>query len=277
MIKFLENEQELYEVAKIHTDSIKNTYVGIYDQEWLDSLNYEDYDKFWKREWLRGDNEVILMKENDEVVGFAMIIFSVDKAGSAVLDRLHVRRDMHHRGIGRKLISAAAGFVWNMGINSMQIVVIGGNDRAEDLYRAVGAKYMESDIREHRGRQIVRNKFVWDDLEKIADKSIYRQLDYNYEQLYPVLEGEFILFGAGDYCDAFMDTFPDAVPKKIFDNDPKKWGILKGGVAVEKPSKVDNIIIAAGYYSEIEKQLEELGCQNIVHYYPWHRYGQRGK
>lgn len=272
-IKFLENEQELYEVARLHTDSIKNTYVGISEQEWLDSLNYEDSYKFWKRQWLRSDNEVILMKEGDEVVGFAMIIFFSVRAGIGLLDRLHVRKDMQHRGIGKRLIAASAGFLWNMGFDSLEVGVIEGNVRAEMVYKALGAELM----RTYMLNGLLRKRYIWNNLEELADKSVYKRLEYDYEQLYPVLECEFMLFGAGEYCDAFMDTFPDAVPKKIFDNDPQKWGMLKGGIVVEEPSKADNIIIATGYYSEIEKQMKELGCQNIVHYYPWHRYGQRGK
>ena len=180
---------------------------------------------------------------------------------------------MQHRGIGRKLISAAAGFLWNMGFDSLQVGVIEGNVRAEALYKALGAELM----RTYMKSGALRKRYIWYNLEELADKSVYKQFNYEYERIYSVLENEFILFGTEGYSDAFMKAFPDAVPQRIFDNDSQKWGMLKFGVKIEKPSKAENIIIAAEYHDEAEKQLKELGCQNIVQYYPWHCYDQRGK
>ena len=237
MIKFCENEHELCEIAKIHTDSIKQTYIGILDQEYLDSLSYEEYHQTWKSEWKRIDKEIIIAVEDGEVIGFSMVLFSSDKKGCGYLLRLHVKKAMQGRGIGKKLLSASAGCLWNMGIYSMQIGVIGGNDRAEAVYRSLGAKYIRSYVNDSGNMKVQHKRFIWYDISELADKTFYREWNYNYDykKIYRILDDKFILFGTGDYCEVFRKEFPDAIPQKIFDNDSKKWGTLKNGVEIEAP------------------------------------------
>ncbi len=278
-LRFLESRQELGVINKIHIDNILKTYVGIFPMEYLNSFNYaENYVK-WEQFHNRGDREIILAKLNDEVIGFAAVNF-YETFGCGLLDRLHVRSDMQHGGVGRRLISAAAGLLYNMGIGSMQIDVIDGNFRAETLYRQLGAQEIYSYIEARSNVRIVHKRLIWNDLEKIADRSIDNHFDYKDDDFKKILEQQFSLFGVGEYCDIFMRTFPEYRPERLFDNNPKSWRKRKQGFLIEEPQKIlhtENIIITTGYYEPVKKQIEEIGCKSIVPYYPWHTYSKIGE
>lgn len=266
MIRFYEHESEIIEVAKIHVDNQKATYVGILEQTYLDSLTYEHELANWRKWVKRSDRELLLYMENGAVLGFAGVRFYEREVGSGMLSYLHVRSDMQHKGIGRALIAASAGLLYNMGIPSMYIDVIDGNNRAESLYSSLGAVACENLNKD------LHKRYRWKDVNVIADTSIAPRKKYVYENLIESLQGEFVLFGAGEYCDVFMKQFPKNIPVKIFDNDVKKHGTYKNGCCIEAPQTVENVIVASCYYDEIEQQLDGLNCQNVIPYYPWHNY-----
>lgn len=56
MIKICDNEKELIEVAKLHVDNQKISYVGMVDQDELDKLNYKDNIDKW-RKWQKREIE----------------------------------------------------------------------------------------------------------------------------------------------------------------------------------------------------------------------------
>ena len=266
MIKFCECEKEILEVAKIHVDSQRDTYVGILPQKQLDSLSYDKTMEKWQTWVRRKDRELLLYMVDGKVAGFAGVRFYEKEPGCGMLSYLHVRKDMQHKGIGRALISACAGLLYNMGMKSMQISVVEGNHRAESLYRSYGAEFMPHLSYENRKR------YVWKDISSIADFSVTPRYSYDYESLKTMLGKEVVLFGAGLYCECFRQQFPECRPVKIFDNDPDKHGTYQGECIIQAPQTANNVVIALSFYDEVEHQLEELQCQNIVRFYPWHNY-----
>ena len=268
MIKFYEYEDELVEVAKIHVDNQRETYAGRLSQSYLESLSYEKVLEEW-REWVRRkDRELLLYMVDDAVAGFASVRFFEKSPGCGMLSYLHVRKDMQHRGIGKYLISACAGLLYNMGIKSMQVTVIEGNHRAESLYRLYGAEFMPQLTHDYHKR------YGWKDISNIADLSILPRYSYDYESIKTVRGKEIILFGAGKYSECFIKQFPECVPIKIFDNDSHKHGTYQNGCKIEAPQRANNVVIAFSFYDEIESQLKNLQCQNIVRFYPWHDYNK---
>lgn len=268
MIKFYEYEHELVEVAKIHVDNQRDTYVGILSQSYLDSLSYDKILEEW-REWVRRkDRELLLYMADGKVAGFASVRFFEKMPGCGMLSYLHVRKDMQHKGIGKALLSASAGLLYNMGIKSMQVTVIEGNNRAESLYRLYGAKFMPHLTYDYHKR------YGWEDISAIADLSVVPRYSYDYESIKTVLGKEVVLFGAGKYGECFIQQFPECVPVKIFDNDSDKHGTYQNGCKIGEPQMANNVVIAFSHYDEIERQLKELQCQNIVCFYPWYDYSK---
>lgn len=55
MIGFYESKEDLLEIAKIHIENQKNTYRGILEDEYLDSLNIKDALLQWESFCKKGD------------------------------------------------------------------------------------------------------------------------------------------------------------------------------------------------------------------------------
>lgn len=272
MIKYWDDVRQLYEISKIHTDNRRRTYRGILDEKYLELINYEYTYEKWKKYVEKGDRDVILYEIDGEIAGFASMKF-YRRPNCGYLNNLHVREDMQHKGIGRALISAVASILKDMGIKSMEVCVVDGNSRAEELYCSLGAVLKKSFMTAWSGYPVHIKCLVWDDIDSISVYALPPRGDYQYDDIKKVLGKPFYLFGDGKFCDRFLQQFPQYVPEAIFDNNESKWGSYRNEILIDKPHRCDNVIITSCAYAEIEKQLMGIGCSNIVKFYPWHIYG----
>ena len=79
-----------------------------------------------------------------------------------------------------------------------------------------------------------------------------------------------VLFGAGNMCKQYMRCYgKDYPPLFTCDNNPDLWGTEAYGLEVKSPQELleipenTGIFICNMYYREIEKQLQDMGVQNI--------------
>ena len=100
------------------------------------------------------------------------------------------------------------------------------------------------------------------------------QLGVNYLAILDAITKPYIIFGVGNFYNCFYSNLGYQYPPTlIFDNNHKILGKTINNVKISAPYKTDlPIVIAASKYQEIEKQLWDIGCTNILHYYPWHKY-----
>ena len=80
-----------------------------------------------------------------------------------------------------------------------------------------------------------------------------------------------VLFGAGNMCRAYMKCYGQKYPPLFTcDNNKKLWNKNFCGLEVKSPDSLKNIsedcaiFICNVYYSEIEKQLREIGLKNPI-------------
>lgn len=271
VIKICDNSQ-LYEVAVLHTDVRKETYKGILRDEYLDTLNYSYVYNKWVKFKEKDDREILIYEENGEILGFIAFTFRNIKTGYSEILNLHVKKEARHKGVGKSLIAAVAGCLEKNGIKSLQVCVVDGNYNAEGFYKSLGAQEICKFTELWGDWNVPQKRLIWENTFEIADRSAEDFVAFDYKDLTNVLKKNFILFGAGEYCDEFLKIFPDYKPQKIYDNNPEKWGSYKSGILIEKPEKNNNIIITSCFYSEIKKQLVEMNCENILEFYPWHDY-----
>ena len=91
---------------------------------------------------------------------------------------------------------------------------------------------------------------------------------YDYDSLYSFLKTDFVLFGAGNYCEAFMEYLGDIyMPKYIFDNNEKIQGSSINGIQIIKAKKTDYKVILTSSDVIIRNQLKGLGYRDcdMVH------------
>lgn len=79
-----------------------------------------------------------------------------------------------------------------------------------------------------------------------------------------------VLFGAGNMCRNYMKCYGEKYPPLFTcDNNKKLWGTSCNGLEVKPPEALKEIpencgvFICNVYYQEIEKQLQEIGINNI--------------
>lgn len=80
----------------------------------------------------------------------------------------------------------------------------------------------------------------------------------------------FYLFGAGCKGQHFIKRFAGKhIPEKILDNAEVKWGKTVEGIPVDSPECLkssDCVIVAGSYYTDIIKQLKNMGVNNYYIY-----------
>ena len=127
---------------------------------------------------------------------------------------------------------------------------------------------------ELRQNKLYNHFYYWIKNDEIAISDNRKVLTTNSEKqydLYLPFSGlnykKIVLFGAGKYCDYFLDKYGDRyVPEFIIDNNEQIWGTFKRKIEIKSPSVISNIdyenyriIITVAKYEEIINQLKELG------------------
>jgi GNAT superfamily N-acetyltransferase len=152
-------------IARLHAESWRSAYRGMYRDEYLDGPLLEDRMGVW-RERLAAppDNQYLLLAgEGDALLGFACSYGNEDKRWGTLLDNLHVRRDQHRHGIGRRLLSASALWSRERYPDALfHLWVLDGNANARRFYEHLGAQPEESDTHEPPGGgSVLVWRYVW--------------------------------------------------------------------------------------------------------------------
>lgn len=84
---------------------------------------------------------------------------------------------------------------------------------------------------------------------------------------------KFVLFGAGNMCRNYMKCYGEQYPPLFTcDNNEKLWGTQFCGLEVKSPEALRDlpsdcvVLICNIYYQEIERQLRDMGIENIEYF-----------
>lgn len=103
-------------------------------------------------------------------LGYVRGLPSPDVLGAFWLESLYLKEAARGKGLGRKLIFYMGDQVRRQGYNQMVIDVFAGNDRAEEIYRHLGAKLINDNFTEDINLFPVHAKLLlWDDLDIFAE------------------------------------------------------------------------------------------------------------
>jgi GNAT superfamily N-acetyltransferase len=154
-------------VAALHADSWRRHYRGVYADEYLDGAVEEERLSVWSERFAHPspDTSTVLAEIDGALVGFAHVIFDVDPVFGALLDNLHVGRDVQRRGIGAELMKRAAHEVAAARPNSqLYLWVLEPNAQAQAFYRSIGGH--EADRKPETppgGGSVTIIRYVWPD------------------------------------------------------------------------------------------------------------------
>jgi ribosomal protein S18 acetylase RimI-like enzyme len=138
------NVDDAKEVARIHTDSWKETYKGIVPQDFLDSLDVNKRAENWARGIQEEPSLIRLVAIfQNEVVGFVCGLNNRDNNNSSIQGELwaiYVDPRKCNRGIGKNLFSEFISKIKERNIHTIAVWVLEDNQNARKFYEKMGGK-----------------------------------------------------------------------------------------------------------------------------------------
>lgn len=159
-------------IARLHAESWRIAYRGIFRDEFLDGDVFADRSAVWRRRLSAPEkNQLVLVAEaQGELCGFVCAYGNEDSEYGTFIDNLHVRADRKRSGIGKRLMQAVA--IWsrqNYPDSGIYLSVLEPNIPARRFYEALGATNAESRLWEPPGGgEVVDLRYTWSAPDSLA-------------------------------------------------------------------------------------------------------------
>ncbi len=162
-------------IARVHVDSWRTTYRGIAPDDYLASLSYEEREDMWSRALTNPDNPSFVYVAEDEqegIVGFAMggPTRPEDDVYKGELYAIYLLQAYQRQGMGRRLISAVAERLTEMGIHSMLLWCVVGNPSCM-FYEALGGQEVRRQDFELGGVTLTEIGYGWTDIGALTERT----------------------------------------------------------------------------------------------------------
>ena len=135
------------DVAHLHADSWRAHYRGAYSDTFLDGDVVDDRVAFWTERLASEDEDrfTLVARSRERLVGFAHTVLGADPEWGALLENLHVARQTHRRGVGRRLMGdTAAELLERSSSEGLHLWVLEQNRAAQAFYEALGGTHVGS-------------------------------------------------------------------------------------------------------------------------------------
>ena len=155
-------------IARVHVESWRTTYRGIFPQGLLDRLSIEDRARLWNDLLANPPARSVTIvgcDETGQVVGFAS--GGEERTGrlghDGELQAIYLLEGAQKRGLGTLLIRRFAWELRTLGFNSMAVWVLARNP-ARKFYEALGAREIAQQQIERGGESYTEIAYGWSDL-----------------------------------------------------------------------------------------------------------------
>jgi ribosomal protein S18 acetylase RimI-like enzyme len=156
-------------IARLHAESWRAHYRDILPDAYLDGEALDERLAFWRRalaEPEAGDLTIVAIADNG-LAGFIAVVRGGEPGFGAVIENLHVRPDHCGRGLGRRLLGAAAERLRAAGVTSACLRVFDANRAAIRFYERLGARPDQHGIDAFAGADAPDTRYVWHDLAEL--------------------------------------------------------------------------------------------------------------
>jgi ribosomal protein S18 acetylase RimI-like enzyme len=167
------NMDDVQAVARLHADSWRIAYRGIFQDDFLDGDVFANRNDVWhQRLSSPPKNQLVLLAEKaGEPIGFVCAYGNEDPVFGTFIDNLHVRADNKRQGIGRKLLRSVA--TWsreNYPEAGVYLSVLEPNLPARRFYESLGAiNYESRNWEPPGGGQVVDLRYIWPGSQILLD------------------------------------------------------------------------------------------------------------
>jgi ribosomal protein S18 acetylase RimI-like enzyme len=160
-------------IAKVHIDTMRTTYQGIYPADFLSSLSYGKAGHTWETVYLSPkSHDAVYVAEDDskKIVGF--VIYGKDRDNDTVYKGevigVYMLRSMQRRGIGKQLMLAAVKDLKSRGFASMIVWVLADNP-SRGFYERLGGEHVQTREITVGGKRFQEYGYGWKNLDSLAD------------------------------------------------------------------------------------------------------------
>jgi len=161
-------------IAKVHIESWKETYEGIINQEYLDSLKIEDRLGLWERglsQIPQQSTVFVAVNPDNEVVGFAS--FGKERTGNFLADgelyAIYIQKKYQRGKLGLKLLQEGVGQLLEQGYTSMLVWVLEENN-SRKFYESLHPIKAGIEVDKIAGKDHVELAYMWDDLQALNQR-----------------------------------------------------------------------------------------------------------
>lgn len=157
------------QIARLHADSWRRTYRGMFSDDFLDHEADADRLLVWEQKLKSpADNQAVFVAASEGIVqGFICLYANDDPRWGALIDNLHVQHDAKRQGLGSRLMEQAFHWLQNKYTDSPAYLwVMANNLAARRFYEKLGAENAgEIDKPNPVGGGSARNcRYVWPEL-----------------------------------------------------------------------------------------------------------------
>ncbi|MGI9510505.1 MAG: GNAT family N-acetyltransferase [Geminicoccaceae bacterium] len=157
-------QSEFPALAALQIRSWRNVYRGILADDYLDNEIEQDLGDRWAALQPSGD-DLVLVADQDGIVGFVTVWCKPHP----YIDNLHVEPGGRSRGIGRRLMQAAADRLIQNGYDRVSLYVAAQNRRAAAFYRNLGGRFGDIErLHQEHGGDVEAIEVVWEGLAGLA-------------------------------------------------------------------------------------------------------------
>lgn len=156
-------------IAKVHADSWKTTYQGIFPNEILENITYEKREKQWENIFQKESNHqfrFVAETLNGEIVGF--IDGGAERTGTYNCDgelyAIYLLQEYQGMKIGQKLFQALLSECTNNNMQSLLVWVV-TNNPSKTFYEKFNPEKMDTRFLERL--QVEETAYCWKDINNI--------------------------------------------------------------------------------------------------------------
>lgn len=143
------------EIARLHTESWRRHYRGMYSDRYLDGNLYHDRLAVWTEKLARDPRHyfTLIAEDAERAVGFAHVELDGDAKWGALVDNLHVSHEAQRKGIGSLLLDRVARQVIGRRPGSgIYLWVLELNEPATAFYVSRGGVLRDSELSSPPGK-----------------------------------------------------------------------------------------------------------------------------
>ena len=169
---------DAFRITKVQVDTWKSAYKGIVEENYLQSLSYEDKEKNWRQRLEKptfGAKIFVSETSQNKIVGFALSTLKKFNPIVALLQAerykgelcaIYVLEEFQHKKIGTELVHLVVKYFKVNNIDSMITWVLKKNP-SRRFYKKLGGKILGEQALEIGGKKYTEVAYGWENIKSI--------------------------------------------------------------------------------------------------------------